>query len=191
MFLRHRRRLIYSTRAIKGMNSCATGRKREFERIAQSIRREKRAAMSKRAKIRKTKMIVLSMGQFGTLFFWAFHGSSMSLFLNDFTDSKYMIGFVLSLAGLANCLLPVVVGTITSSIIISYFYNRTGGSTITAIVIHGLGNDTIGFSGKSAQEPIGIIPDSISIAMVGLIAAVLIIFFAGKNLGLREEKGGN
>jgi len=58
-------------------------------------------------------MIVLGMGQLGALFFWAFHGSSMSLFLNDFTDSKYMIGFVLSLAGIANCLVPVVIGNIS------------------------------------------------------------------------------
>jgi len=58
-------------------------------------------------------MIVLGMGQLGTLFFWSFHGASMSLFLNDFTDSKYMIGLVLSLAGVANCLVPVVVGNIS------------------------------------------------------------------------------
>ena len=58
-------------------------------------------------------MIALGMGQLGSLFFWAFHGSSMSLFLNDFTDSKYMIGFVLSLCGVANCLVPVLVGTIS------------------------------------------------------------------------------
>ena len=69
--------------------------------------------MNERFKIRRTTMIVLGMGQLGTLFFWAFHGSSMSLFLNDFTDSKYMIGFVLSLAGVANCLVPVIVGNMS------------------------------------------------------------------------------
>jgi MFS family permease len=69
--------------------------------------------MNERAKISDATMILLGMGQLGTLFFWSFHGASMSLFLNDFTDSTYKIGFVLSLAGVANCLVPIVVGRIS------------------------------------------------------------------------------
>jgi len=69
--------------------------------------------MNERAKIRRTTMIVLGMGQLGALFFWSFHSASMSLFLNDFTDSKYMIGLVLSLAGIANCLVPVIIGNVS------------------------------------------------------------------------------
>jgi MFS family permease len=69
--------------------------------------------MSERAKISDVTMILIGMGQLGTLFFWSFHGASMSLFLNDFTDSKYKIGFVIGLAGVANCLVPIVVGRIS------------------------------------------------------------------------------
>jgi MFS family permease len=69
--------------------------------------------MSERVKISDGTMILLGMGQLGILFFWSFHGASMSLFLNDFTDSTYKIGFVLGLAGVANCLVPIFVGRIS------------------------------------------------------------------------------
>jgi MFS family permease len=73
----------------------------------------KESHVSEQAKISDAKMVLLGMGQLGTLFFWSFHGASMSLFLNDLTDSTFKIGFVLSLAGVANCLVPIVIGRIS------------------------------------------------------------------------------
>jgi MFS family permease len=61
-------------------------------------------------------MIILGVGWFGTQFFWAFHAGTMPLFLKGFSDSKFTISLVLSLAGVAGCLLPPVAG---------YFSDRT------------------------------------------------------------------
>jgi MFS family permease len=55
-------------------------------------------------------MIVLGVGWFGFEIFWAFHTGPMPLFLRDFTDSKFNISVVLSLAGLAGCIVPSAVG---------------------------------------------------------------------------------
>jgi MFS family permease len=55
-------------------------------------------------------MTVLGAGWLGFQFFWGFHTGSIPLFLNDFTDSKLMISLVLSLAGLAGCTVPPIVG---------------------------------------------------------------------------------
>jgi maltose/moltooligosaccharide transporter len=56
------------------------------------------------------KMALLGVGWFGTQFFWGLHAGSMPLFLKGFTDSKFKISLVLSLAGLAGCIVPPVVG---------------------------------------------------------------------------------
>ncbi len=69
--------------------------------------------MNDSGKIAPLTMALLGMGWFGTHFFWAFYGGSMQLFLNDFTDSKFNISLVLSLAGIANCIVPPVVGYIS------------------------------------------------------------------------------
>jgi MFS family permease len=47
---------------------------------------------------------------FGIQVFWAFHGGSMPLFLRDFTDSKFTISLVLSLAGVMGLVVTPVVG---------------------------------------------------------------------------------
>ena len=74
--------------------------------------------MNEQAKITPTRMAILGAGWFGTFFFWGFHTGSVPLFLNDFTDSKLMISLVLSLAGIANCIVPPIVG---------YLSDRTSG----------------------------------------------------------------
>ncbi len=61
-------------------------------------------------------MVALGVGFFGTNFVWAFHSSSMPLFLKRFTDSKFEISLVLSLAGVMGCIVPPVIG---------YFSDRT------------------------------------------------------------------
>jgi MFS family permease len=55
-------------------------------------------------------MITLGVGWFGFEVFWAFHSGPMPLFLREFTDSKFTISLVLSLAGLAGCVVPLAVG---------------------------------------------------------------------------------
>jgi len=56
------------------------------------------------------KMLLIGAGWFGYQFFWAFHAGPFPLFLRGFTDSKFNISMVLSLAGLMGCVLPPVVG---------------------------------------------------------------------------------
>ncbi len=53
---------------------------------------------------------MIGVGWFGFQVFWAFHSGAMPLFLRDFTESKFKISLVLSLAGLAGCIVPPVVG---------------------------------------------------------------------------------
>jgi MFS family permease len=55
-------------------------------------------------------MLLLGAGWFGFQVFWAFHAGPLPLFLRDFTESKFTISIVLSLAGLMGCVLPPVVG---------------------------------------------------------------------------------
>ena len=61
-------------------------------------------------------MAILGIGWFGVQFFWGLHTGSIPLFLKNFTDSKFEISLVLSLAGVAGCIVPPIVG---------YFSDRT------------------------------------------------------------------
>lgn len=61
-------------------------------------------------------MVVLGAGWLGANFFWGFHGASMPFFLRNFTDLKFKISLVLSLAGVTGCVVPPIVG---------YFSDRT------------------------------------------------------------------
>jgi MFS family permease len=55
-------------------------------------------------------MLILGVGWFGAQVFWAFHAGSMPLFLKEFTDSKFTISLVLSLAGVTGLIIPPAVG---------------------------------------------------------------------------------
>jgi MFS family permease len=61
-------------------------------------------------KVTPGRMLLLGVGWFGIQVFWAFHGASMPLFLTDFTDSKFVISLVLSLAGVTGFIVPPIVG---------------------------------------------------------------------------------
>jgi MFS family permease len=65
---------------------------------------------SRTARISTATMIALGIGWFGAQVFWAFHAGSMPLFLKDFTDSKFTISLVLSLAGVTGLIIPPAVG---------------------------------------------------------------------------------
>jgi MFS family permease len=55
-------------------------------------------------------MMLIGTGWFGVQVFWAFHAGPMPIFLKEFTDSKFTISLVLSLAGLSGCLVPPLIG---------------------------------------------------------------------------------
>ena len=52
------------------------------------------------------RMLLLGVGWFGVQVFWAFHGSTLPLFLADLTGSKLRISLVLSLAGVSGLVVP-------------------------------------------------------------------------------------
>ena len=58
-------------------------------------------------------MVILGAGLFGFDFFWGFHSASMPLFLKNFSDSKFHIALVLSLAGVAGCIISPIIGYIS------------------------------------------------------------------------------
>jgi MFS family permease len=62
------------------------------------------------AALEPATMIILGVGWFGAQVFWAFHAGSMPLFLKGFTDSKFTISLVLSLAGITGLIVPLAVG---------------------------------------------------------------------------------
>ncbi len=71
------------------------------------------------------------------------------------------------------------------TIIISYFWNKVGGSTLMAIAVHGLSNDSVGISGTDM---------TISGALVDFLHAVpyvvfgsALVFFGGQQLGYRGD----
>ena len=74
--------------------------------------------LNESVRITPAKMLILGVGWLGVQFFWGFHISAMPLFLNDLLDSKVKISIVLSLAGVAGCIVPPIAG---------YFSDRTSG----------------------------------------------------------------
>jgi len=66
--------------------------------------------MDEPAKITPLKMATLGIGWFGINFFWAFHSTTIPLFLKNFTGSKFMISLILCLPGVAGCIIPPIVG---------------------------------------------------------------------------------
>jgi len=79
-----------------------------------------------------------------------------------------------------------LLGTITTSIIAMYFMNRLGGALLPAIIIHGLGNDAMGFSGRATIE-VALTPGhQITKALPFLVIAVGLIIISGRQLGRRN-----
>ncbi|MBI4830962.1 MAG: MFS transporter [Candidatus Lindowbacteria bacterium] len=66
--------------------------------------------MTTAPKIGAAQMLLLGLGWFGMLFFWGFYSGAMPLFLANFTDSKFQISLVLSLAGFSGSVVPPIVG---------------------------------------------------------------------------------
>ena len=55
-------------------------------------------------------MMILGVGWFGVQVFWAFHSATLPLFLAGFTESKFRVSLVLSLAGVSGVVVPPIVG---------------------------------------------------------------------------------
>lgn len=76
-----------------------------------------------------------------------------------------------------------VLGTVSTSIIIGYFMNRTGGSIWPAIMIHGLNNDAVGIAGE-ATLTIALTPyHQLTQNVPFTIFAVVLVLLNGKELG--------
>ena len=80
-----------------------------------------------------------------------------------------------------------LLGTVTTSIIAMYFMNRLGGALLPAVMIHGLGNDAMGFSGQATIE-VALTPGhQITKALPFLVIAVVLIVMSGRQLGRRTS----
>jgi hypothetical protein len=84
-----------------------------------------------------------------------------------------------------------VLGTISVSVIASYFMNRLGGSVIPAIVVHGITNDAVGLSGTAsiveALTPYHQITKNLPLALI----AVALVIYSGWSLGLNHVSSGH
>jgi len=77
------------------------------------------------------------------------------------------------------------------SVVMAHFYNRAGGSTLIAIAMHGLHNDSVGLMGRITDE--GLAPYVISelalLAPIAVVASWLLILTRGR-LGLDKPSEG-
>ncbi|WP_420433946.1 hypothetical protein [Hyphobacterium sp.] len=64
-----------------------------------------------------------------------------------------------------------------------YFMNRAGGSLLPAIMVHGLGNDAMGFSGRATIETALTPGHQITKALPFLMVALILILLSGSRLG--------
>jgi hypothetical protein len=83
-------------------------------------------------------------------------------------------------------------GTVTVSIVAAWFMNRLGGSVIPAIMVHGLTNDAVGFSGVTVIER-ALTPDAqLTRAIPTLVFALMLILVGwrqqGRSLQPREPE---
>jgi len=76
------------------------------------------------------------------------------------------------------------------SIIITYFYNKLGGSVLIGIAIHGLYNDSTGLAGifNSGSLDMSDTIESLIYAGIFLVVVIFILIKEGKMLGFKEER---
>jgi membrane protease YdiL (CAAX protease family) len=82
----------------------------------------------------------------------------------------------------------LVVRFVFLSVVMAYFYNRAGGSTLIAIAMHGLHNDSVLFSGTITGSTLA----SYAISELALLApiavvAVAVLCVSGRDLALTES----
>jgi uncharacterized protein len=72
----------------------------------------------------------------------------------------------------------------------TFFYNRVGGSTLVAISMHGLHNDSVFLQGRINAE--GLLPyvtSELTLLAPLVVVACILLFISGRRLGL--EKAGS
>jgi MFS family permease len=116
--------------------------------------------LTKPRKITATNMLLLGLGWFGVLFFWGFYSGSMPLFLDKFTDSKFKISLVLSLAGFSGSIIPPIVG---------YLSDR-------ASTRFGRRRPYVFFGILGAALCVAVLPHLKVFVIVGIISAVMYVF---------------
>jgi hypothetical protein len=98
-----------------------------------------------------------------------------------------VVGGVIQRLGLLQYLfmyLPAfVMGTVTTSIIAGYFMNRTGGSIIPAIMVHGLINDAVGLSGLANLNTALTPYHQATKCLPFLIFSIVLVAVSGRQLG--------
>jgi hypothetical protein len=98
-----------------------------------------------------------------------------------------VVGGVIQRLGLLQYLflyLPAfVTGTATTSIIAAYFMNRTGGSLIPAVMVHGLTNDAVGLSGLANLNTALTPYHQVTKCLPFLILSIVLIALSGRRLG--------
>jgi membrane protease YdiL (CAAX protease family) len=85
----------------------------------------------------------------------------------------------------------LVLRFVVLSVVMAHFYNRAGGSTLIAIAMHGLHNDSVGLMGRITGE--GLAPYVISelalLAPIAVVASWLLVLTRGR-LGLDKSSEG-
>jgi uncharacterized protein len=76
------------------------------------------------------------------------------------------------------------------SIVMTYFYNRVGGSTFIAISMHGLHNDSVFLQGRINAGGLGpYVVSELTLLAPIVVAACIVLFISGHRLGLDKGAG--
>jgi membrane protease YdiL (CAAX protease family) len=83
----------------------------------------------------------------------------------------------------------LVVRFLFLSVVMTYFYNRVGGSTLIAIAMHGLHNDSVFLQGRISAEGLGpyVVGELTLLAPIVAVACIFLLV-AGSQLGLAEGR---
>jgi CAAX protease family protein len=83
----------------------------------------------------------------------------------------------------------LVVRFLFLSVVMTYFYNRVGGSTLIAIAMHGLHNDSVFLQGRISAEGLGpyVVGELTLLAPIVAVACIFLLV-AGSRLGLAEGR---
>lgn len=73
------------------------------------------------------------------------------------------------------------------SVIITYFFNRLGGSTLIAIAIHGLHNDSLGLMGRVTDEAAYMVQMELAMIIPLFVVAGSLILTTNGKLGFKES----
>ncbi len=111
---------------------------------------------------------------------WGLWHVPRDLALNFASSSGYLLGIML----------PFILGCITLSVIIAFFFYRVGGSVWMGVMLHSLSNNTAGIGWNDA-----LLKQSMSrfnwasFASESVIVLVIVLLY-GKNIGLRRDAAG-